>query len=438
MPKETTKQKEIESDKPEKPDPSKSALAQALAGIGTDESDSTDDPSDKKEEEKKETQSIKSEGRIPTTEKVEDKKEEQKEEKTGDEISQEEETALDSINLDKLVSRTGRPISDNAKENFDKLQKSRMRALEKSKKLEEKIKVLESQAGQAKDGSEEDLKKLKEENESYKQKINDLFFVESDEFKGVYEKPIMETIGKITKYIGSVDKSDLPEIEKLVRQADALLGDDTKEMEYVKLVDKIAEDYLPGSLGARFLNETGKLWELQLKKQEALKDKAKAREEVTTKLRDNSDRGIKAFKDRMGAELSAFELTGLGKFYTEQKEDLGYKDSVPKRRMLAERVISDFTQTGVVTPDLADMIMHGVFKDVYNNERKWLVDAVNSSAEVLKGLEEENKKMREQIKKLSATDKGGTFQQSRKEDDQDSRKGRSALADALQEAMNAA
>lgn len=331
--------------------------------------------------------------------KTEDKKDGSKDEPESGEITSEETEELLGVDVDKLVSASGQTISKRASENIRKLKSHLKHYAEKAKALEEaanKSKTIEKESAE-----------LREAHKALKQKFNDLYFEESDDFIETYVTPLKTAESSMVKWLSSHDIGDEAEAKEilgpLITQIQKSLssGDEVK---YYEAVDAAAEHLKPGS-SARFRASAPTLWDAYSKKAEAIKDKEKAREAIKKTSLTFAQQQAKESDKVIDTLLSDFEKSNE-KIIRAYKEDDRYKDYIDYDNTVVAKIkdaklaIATAVQQRKVTDDLVKLAFAGAMSGLRDKEHQGFLARIASLEDEIATLEEKVKSKDSAISKF--------------------------------------
>jgi hypothetical protein len=333
-----------------------------------------------------------------------------------------DETEIDSINVDDIRTKAGLPISENAKQKFKKLEDSRNRWKSKVAEYEKKVSEFEAKlaatntaAGDIENADE--FKKLKEENLKLKESQDLLFFEQSDDWKNTFEKPILGVTERINNIIASavttLSQADKTSLGSLLNRANALLGKDDAEVEYDAIVDSITENILTGTAGAKLAKSMQDIWSLALERNKAKADKASAREKITVHQKAIRENSRKSLEELLSLQENAFEKTPVGNALSKTFADkFQYNENKEIGKKVVTEAVDVFMKTGVATPELAEALHHASLKRVHDKEREFLLAGYNAMSEASEKQAEKIKELEKRISEL----RGGIGERPTKED----------------------
>lgn len=332
--------------------------------------------------------------------KEEAKQPEQKPEPTDDDIAE-------YINFDPkdLTTKAGLPVSESSRQKFRSLQ-SMLKA--KDEKLKAALKDLE-QASKKEATPVEEIEAYKsavQERDNFKKELDLLHFQNTEEWKSTFEKPIIAEQEKASAIINglSLDEDQKTEVINLIRQAEALMGDEKNSSVFSDIVDKIATDYMKPSNASRFSRAMESLFELTVNRGKAYADKEKARQAIVESMGKKSSSAAKALQERLDLELVAFEKTDVGQLFKKTPEfDFDASSKANKQKIL--EAIRDFQVTGQITNDLADMVRTYVLKGSFEKEREFLTKNYVKLGTAVNDLLKENDELKKRISYLNGDGK---------------------------------
>lgn len=322
--------------------------------------------------------------------------------KEGDARPAEDEDIAKLLAIDpaSLKTKAGYPASETARQQFKSVQSALKAKDEKLKAAQKELEEAKKLAGPPLEEREE-FKTIASERDALKKELDLVHFENSPEWKETFVTPIRTETERVAGILEAikVEPEDKANIISLIREAEALLGDKSKEIEYSDLVDKISSDYMKPNTASKFARAMDNLFELSVKRAVAYADKEKARQAIVESIAKKSSSTEKSLKERLEAELIAFEKTDVGQLFKKTAEfDFDATSKANAQKALA--AIKDFQVTGQVTNDLAEMLRHHALKPAFENERKWLVDNYVKLGKAVPELLKENDELKRRIAEL--------------------------------------
>jgi hypothetical protein len=328
------------------------------------------------------------------------KKEVVREEDSEDagEINSEETDGLLGIDPEQLVSSSGQPIGKKAAQHIKRLKEHLSYYAEKAKAHEEKLGKINPQL-------EKEHKELREAHQALRQKFQDLYFEESEEFQETFVQPLKKAETEMVKWLKSHDIGDEADAGEILNPLIAKIqkslaeGDEVK---YYEAVDAAAEHLKPGA-SARFLAAAPALIEAFTKKEQAVKDKEKAREEVKksslTFAQQQSQISEKAIDDLLsGFESSNKKIIQAYKEDDRYKEYIDYDNTVIAKIKAAKTSIATAVQQRKVTEDLVKLAFNGALAELRDKEAQGFLARIE---ELEKANDILNRRIEEKDKSIS-------------------------------------
>lgn len=365
-----------------------STLASALASVEQRENEDEDEDDNEEEEEEprpKAKKEKKPDPKPPTTE-------------------SKEETDDDLLNLDvsKIQTARGGPISVNASQAFDKLKKGLKLRVDEIASLKEENEKLKTQLTEIPKGDPELQKKY----DALRDEYDTEYFERTDAFKEAYEKPIEAIKEAINGYfeIDPEDKETISTVSTLFKQAaDAAAAG--KRMTFIRILDKISDDHIEGSnaIKAMFSQDMVKWYEAigeytkiyaskDASRKQIIADKMKSRRsEGAGRIITTIDEGVSSFKRNKKVVIDNMP-DKLRDEYVKEIDDYAasIKDSV-----------ADFQLTGTLTPAITEVLQKGITAKAIEKELGIAWNAFGDLKNKNKILQDENADLKEKLAKLT-------------------------------------
>lgn len=332
-------------------------------------------------------------------------KEEKENKRTQDgqddgEINEEGTDELLGVDPEQLVSASGQTIGKKAAEHIKRLKQHLAFYAEKAKKTEENLKKVNPQL-------EKEHEELREAHKNLKKRFTDLYFEESEEFQETYVQPLKKAETEMVKWIKSHDIGDEAEAAETLNP---IIGDIQKslgtgdEVKYYEAVDRAAEFLKPGAR-ARFLAAAPALYEAYLKKQQAVEDKDKAREEVKKSSLTFAQQQTVIAEKAIDSFLTEFE-TSNKKIVDAYKNDDRYKDYIDYDNTVvanvksAKQAISTAVQQRKVTDELVKLAFAGSLAPLRDKEQQGFLARIAELEKANENLQNKIKQKEESISRF--------------------------------------
>jgi hypothetical protein len=361
--------------------------------------------------------------------KEEDKKEEEKKEEEPE--NKEEEFNPVDFDESALVTKKGRPVSANVTDVIKKFK-------EKAKQQKDLIEKLEKDAQANKPlnlEEHEEYKKLKEERDKLRETVDTEYFYESDSFKSKYVEPVTKAQAAVKKYTETLDEDDKEEIRPLLAKATEALKAGN-EAAFDKALDEASELFTP-SAARKFSSAMGDLWESHNEYAEALKDKEKAKSDISKKKDLTLNSQTAAVSNLLKEATERFfevnkDVVAVFESNPKLKESFNYKESVTKSANAVSYAIKDFQATGEITQDLRVALVKATQFDAIQKEREVQGEIIREQMQTESALRAEIKKLSDKVLALSSTDNKGRYKNiDEKDKKEDKKSSGSILYDAL-------
>lgn len=311
-----------------------------------------------------------------------------------------------SLDVSKIQTARGAPISPKAAEAFDRLKKglqTKNSELEASRKEVEALKVQLTEKGDVDPELTNKYNSLKQEYEAE-------YFEKTDAFKEAYEKPIEAIKADINGYfdIDPADSQSIGEVTSLFKQASELAASG-KKMAFAKILDEIADKHIDGSTSIKSMfsqdmlrwydaiNEYTKIYKSKddVRKQ-IIADKLKSRRtEGAGKIITTIDEGLASFKRNKKAVIDNLPDQLKKEYVTEIDE---YASSIKDS-------VADFQLTGALTPKITEVLQRGITSKAIEKELNIAWSAFGDVTNKNKMLQEENADLKSKLSKLTGEPK---------------------------------
>ena len=416
---------DLDDDSSDGKEPVKSVLFQSLQKGKLIASDDDDDDSDDDEPKPDLTKGIL--GR-----KIKRKEEEKvvEDDKTVIDDKTKKEEDFDAANFDdsKFQGKTG--------ETFKKFKQTAKKRDEEIATLKKELETLKSK----KTLDDPEVQEIIKERDRYKETVETEYFYNSEDFKGRYEAPMRANEKKVITLISSIKEADRDSVNPLIIKANDYLKEG-KEVEFNDVVDQIAEEAFSPTNGAKFKTAMGELFVSTAELANAYTSKEKAKESIDKSKKLNLDASlggaIKYIDDSVNSFLTHNKvIVDLYESTPDLKKRFSYKEELMKDAEKAKFHLNEFARTGQVSQGLSDFLQRGAQLRARNEEVSTQAEIISLQLSRMKEYETEVKKLKDEVDKLSSTERKRGNHADDKSDKSEENKSGSILARAIKEAGN--
>lgn len=312
-----------------------------------------------------------------------------KEDSEGDgEIDEKESESLLGLDPSELVTASGQPISKKTTEHIEKLKKHLDYFAKKAKRLKE-------QMGDFDPNAKKELAEIREAHGKLKKRFQDLYFEESEEWRESFVEPLSKADKEMTKWIKAHDIGDEEEAATILGPHMTAMQTALKKADEVMFwehVDAIATHLKQGP-SARFLKAAPDLWDAFQKREEAFKDKDKAREEIKKTSLSFAQQQTQLAEKSVDIMLNEFENGTNKPVIDAYKNDPKYKDyidydtTVTAKVKEAKEAIAIAVQQRKITPQLLTLVFNGALSGIREKEVLGYQERINQQKAEIARLE---------------------------------------------------
>lgn len=399
-------------------------------GLDTDERlDGEEDGPDFDRESLKKPQPKKEEPKHEEEEEVEvEKKADVLDKKKATEALTDEE--IDGIDETTLTDKHGRAPSREAWTTV-KLMKEKISTMRTQHQAE--IEELKKKAAPVEESDV--FKALKKERDEIKSKMDEKYFEESPDFVNTFVQPFKDKEAEVAEWMSAADvEQGTPDHLAAVSAA----GDLQRAMEkgdrkgFFIAAAKIQE-YLPPGIDQQFLISVTEMYPLFQKKQEAFKDKDKARKTVTENDLSVVDHATKTIEKTMDDIFGSYEVENadLLKFYRSEnvKDLIQYDETITSGKKEVRDLVREFVATRKPTEKLVRVLTDAVLKKFKDKEVDALRATLKDRSTMIENLQKELGLKKATLKKFSAS--GKALPSNSQSDDEDEPVSATPLTDRL-------
>jgi hypothetical protein len=344
-----------------------------------------------------------------------------KEDSEGDgEIDEEESKSLLGLDPGELVTASGQPISKKAAEHIEKLKKHVDYYAKKAERLK-------AQMGDHDPNAKKELAEIRESHAKLKKRFQDLYFEESEEWVETFVEPLKKADAEMTKWIKAHDIGDEEEAASILGphmtglQAALKKGD---EVSFYEHVDAIS-GHLKGGPSSRFLKAAPDLWDAFQKREEAFKDKDKARETIKKTSLSFAQQQADLANKSVDIMLAEFEGGTNKPIIDAYKNDPKYRDYIDYDNTVVAKVrdakqsVAIALQQRKVTPELLDLVFKGALSGIREKEILGYQERINAQKDEIARLEKRLAGKDTLINKVKPTQRSSSSSVTEGEDDEE-------------------
>lgn len=332
-------------------------------------------------------------------------------------------------------------ITGKASESWNKLKNSRDKWRDRYEELKAKTPEKTVDDAAVKSLSEQ-VELLKKERDQYKSSLDRIDYEQSPDFQDRFIKPIQEVSNKIAEILPSpedISKDESKRLSDLSNRLSNIAGIKQNKREFFEIIDEIADDYIPvKSLRRAFENAAEELWD---KTSEFHKEREKGKE-LSQKEVNERRKHLAGTRDNISSELDR-ELSDFERRANQRvgvwssSPDFGYDKFKSIEFDKAKRLLADFAESRVITPELSELILHGALSPMDRKEKGLVASAITAQRDEIKKLKEENERLTKAMEKRGYRP-GGSSGDNKDDSDEDnagsngsSYKGRSIIAEMI-------
>lgn len=364
--------------------------------------------------------------------KIKQKEEEKviEDDKTVIDDKSKKEEDFDAANFDdsKFQGKTG--------ETFKQFKKTAKKRDEEIATLKKELESLKSK----KTLDDPEVQEIIKERDRYKETVDTEYFYNSEDFKSRYEAPMRANEKKVMTLIGSIKEADRDSVNPLIIKANDYLKEG-KEVEFNDVVDQIAEEAFSPTNGAKFKTAMGELFVSTAELANAYTSKEQAKKSIDKSKKLNLDASlggaIKYIDDSVNSFLTHNKvIVDLYESTPDLKKRFSYKEELMKDAEEAKFHLNEFARTGQVSQGLSDFLQRGAQLRARNEEVSTQAEIISLQLNRMKEYETEVKKLKDEVDKLSSTERKRGNHTDDKSDKSEENKSGSILARAIKEAGN--
>lgn len=339
---------------------------------------------------------------------------------TDGEVDAKEYESLIGLDPSELVTASGQPVSKKVAKSIEALKRH-------LKHFAEKAKRLEKERGEHYDPKlKNEHEALRKAHEELKKKYQDKYFEDTEEWNEQYIQPLKQADAEMTKWIQSHSIGDEQDAAKFFRpllqgMQEALGKKD--EVKYYEYVDAIAEKLKKGA-SARFVQSAPALWSTFQKKEEALADKEKAREEIKKTSLTFAQQQSSTASNAIDSMFTEFEKTNAPIIEAYKKDPrfkdyIDYDNTVTAKVRDAKESIDIAVRQRKVTPQLVELAFRGALSGIKDKEIAGYVQRISDLTEQIENLEKKLGDKQKLIGKVKPSSRPSSFKSESSKDDED-------------------
>ena len=352
------------------------------------------------------------------------------EDKKDSEETGESDNSTDEVDVDKLLTSDGKPISTEAKEAFTVIKT----------KLSEVTAQLTEKENELKNSKPlEEYNKLEEDYKKLQDQLDIIDFTKSKDFTGKYQAPVDAAVKEAVAWLKHIPAESSNSAKAILNSANGAL-DSGNEAAFFDAVDEMTDAHLTGSKGGRFATSMTALWNANQAKIAAQDNAIEARKGILEDRQKLAKSSEKIIDTTISSAQSTLEQQNKAvfEFYRSDsvRDQFKFDEAMTEGAKQSKDLLNQFLATGNVPSQLTELLVNGSLSSVRDKEREMVMASLGNYQKKLAITQKENEALQSKLKKLT-TKRGSLSDSGAEETQEESEEPEYGLLSGLKKLRNA-